>query len=89
MNNMQKIITQNSFVEMALRFILGAIFVYASFHKILEPAMFAKIIYGYGLFPEFSINLIAIILPFLELYAGLALLLGIYPKTASLLISAF
>ena len=45
--------------------------------------MFAKVIYGYYLFPDFSINLIAIILPFLELYSGLFLLLGIYPRSAS------
>ena len=69
------------------RWILGVIFVYASIHKILEPAHFAKIIYGYYLFPDDSINLIAIFLPFLEIFAGTALLLGVYPRSAALLIN--
>ena len=65
---------------------MGSIFIVASYHKIIDPAYFAKIIYGYNLFPESSINLIAIILPFLELFAGLALMLGIYPRSAQIII---
>ena len=82
---MQKL-TQNSWIELAIRWFLGAIFIYSSYHKIIEPEQFAKIIYGYYLFPDFTINLIAIILPFLELYTGLFLVLGIYPRTAALII---
>ena len=48
---------------------------------------FAKVIYGYNLFPEFLINLIAIILPFVELISGLSLVLGIYPRSAALIIN--
>jgi len=50
----------------------------------LAPADFAKIIYGYGLFPEIFINLIAIIIPFLELVAGFALIIGFYPRSAAI-----
>jgi len=66
--------------------VIGIIFVYASIHKIADPAAFAKIIYGYYLFPYLSINLIAIILPFLEFYSGIFLLLGIYPRSATAII---
>jgi len=69
------------------RWVIGMVFIYASIHKIADPASFAKIIYGYYLFPDFSINLIAIILPFLELYAGVFLILGIYPQSAALVIT--
>ena len=69
----------NHWIELAVRWILGVIFVYASYNKILAPAAFAKIIYGYDLFPAVFINLIAIIVPFLELFAGLALIIGVYP----------
>lgn len=72
---------------MAARWFLGITFIYASFHKILSPADFAKIVYGYNLFPEISINLIAIIIPFLELISGLALIIGIYPRSAAIIIN--
>jgi len=73
---------------LAARWILGGMFVYASYNKVLAPAVFAKIIYGYGLFPAMFINLIAIIVPFLELVAGLALIVGFYPRSAALIVNA-
>jgi len=78
----------NSWIELAARWLLGATFIYASYSKILAPAVFAKIIYGYGLFPEILINLFAIILPMVELIAGLALIVGFYPRSAALIINA-
>ena len=74
-------------VELALRLFIGATFVFASYHKILEPAHFAKIIYGYYLFPDISVNLLAIVLPYLEFFCGIALMLGVYPRSAALLIN--
>jgi uncharacterized membrane protein YphA (DoxX/SURF4 family) len=78
---------ENSWIELAARWILGLTFIYASYHKILAPADFAKIVYGYDLFPSGIINLIAIVVPFIELIAGLALILGIYPRSAVLIIN--
>jgi uncharacterized membrane protein YphA (DoxX/SURF4 family) len=74
-------------LELASRWILGLTFIYASYNKILLPADFAKIIYGYDLFPHALINLIAIILPFLELVAALALICGVYPRSAVLIVN--
>jgi uncharacterized membrane protein YphA (DoxX/SURF4 family) len=71
-----------------VRWILGITFIYASFHKIISPADFAKIVYGYDLFPEIFINLIAIVIPFLELVAGFALIVGFYPRSAAIIINA-
>jgi uncharacterized membrane protein YphA (DoxX/SURF4 family) len=79
---------ENNLIELTARWILGLTFIYASYHKILAPGDFAKIVYGYGLFPHAVINLIAIILPFIEFVAGLALILGIYPRSAVLIINA-
>ena len=78
----------NHWIELAARWILGVTFVYASYNKILAPAVFAKIIYGYDLFPALFINLIAIIVPFLELVAGFALIIGFYPRSAALIVNA-
>ena len=77
----------NNWLELSVRWFLGMIFLYASYHKIAAPAQFAKIIYGYYLFPDVSINIIAIVLPFLELFSGLALILGIYPRSAAVIIN--
>ena len=77
----------NSWIELAARWILGLTFIYASFHKIVSPAEFAKIVYGYDLFPAVFINLIAIIIPFLELITGLALVIGFYPRSAAIIIN--
>jgi uncharacterized membrane protein YphA (DoxX/SURF4 family) len=83
-----KLLISNPWLELACRWLLGILFVAASFHKMIQPAQFAKIIYGYQLVPDIAINLIAILLPFLEFFSGAALILGIYPRSAVLIINA-
>jgi uncharacterized membrane protein YphA (DoxX/SURF4 family) len=87
LNNRRQALKNNSWVELAARWILGFTFIYASLHKIISPADFAKIVYGYDLFPAMFINLIAIVIPFVELVAGLALILGVYPRSAAIIIN--
>ncbi len=86
LSNLLPMIKNNSWIELAARWVLGLTFIYASLHKIISPADFAKIVYGYDLFPPGLINLIAIIIPFLELVAGLALIIGVYPRPAAIII---
>ena len=88
LNNSALKILNSSWTELVARWFLGATFIYASYSKILAPAAFAKIIYGYDLFPAMLINLFAITLPFIELIAGLALIVGVYPRSAALIINA-
>ena len=54
-----------------MRFLLGFIFIYASYEKILDPAKFARDISNYHVVPFGLENTIAIILPWLELIIGL------------------
>ena len=68
-----------------LRLFLGAIFVYASYDKILSPAAFAEIIYNYQILPEALINFTSIFLPWLELHLGLLLILGFWLPGAVLI----
>ena len=78
----------SSWTELLVRYIVGITFVYASLHKIAAPAEFAKIIYGYGLVPHDLVNLLAIVLPFVEFVAGGALLLGVSLRGATVMIGA-
>lgn len=67
-----------------LRIVLGVLFVYASFYKITSPGAFAHQIYNYRLLPSWAINPIAITLPWLQLFCGLALIVNRWVKGASL-----
>jgi uncharacterized membrane protein YphA (DoxX/SURF4 family) len=87
LNNWRLSIKSNNWIELAARWILGLTFIYASYHKIVSPADFANIVYGYDLFPEIFIHLIAIVIPFLELIAGFALIIGFYPRSAAIIIN--
>ncbi|MBA3035045.1 MAG: DoxX family membrane protein [Desulfobacterium sp.] len=60
------------------RIVLGLVFIYASYDKLLHPAAFAKIIYNYQILPNELINLSAIFLPWLELATGCLLLSGVW-----------
>jgi uncharacterized membrane protein YphA (DoxX/SURF4 family) len=73
--------------ELVCRLLLGGIFVYASIDKISHPAEFAKVVYNYQILPAMASNLTAMVLPWLELFAGLALLVGIWRAESSLTIS--
>lgn len=66
------------FLYHGARIVLGIVFVYASYDKILHPAAFAKIIYNYRVLPDELINLSAIFLPWLELLIGSLLIIGVW-----------
>jgi uncharacterized membrane protein YphA (DoxX/SURF4 family) len=61
---------------------LGAIFVIAAIPKIADPPSFAHMIYNYRLVPGSLINLSALVMPWVELLAGLALILGVWKAAA-------
>ncbi len=70
-----------------LRWILGLVFIYAGIYKIADPAAFSEAIYNYRLFPDIFINPLAVWLPWLELLAGLSLIIGIWIKGGALILS--
>lgn len=87
LNKLLERLLKHELLELVGRWILGVTFIYASYHKIISPADFAKIIYGYDLFPSYTINLIAIILPHIELLSGVALIVGIYSRSAIIIVN--
>jgi uncharacterized membrane protein YphA (DoxX/SURF4 family) len=68
---------------------LGAIFLYASYDKILHPADFARIVYHYQIvgpsqhIGPWAANLLAVTLPWLEAVVGLMLVTGIWRREAA------
>ena len=80
---MRKLI-DNDYLTLLFRVALGGVFIYASIYKILEPAQFAKSIWYYHIVPGELINVSALILPWLELLCGLALIVGAYYRGAAL-----
>ena len=65
-------------LTLSARFILGGVFVYASFDKILHPEAFAEAVYNYQILPDKLINLTAIVLPCLELVLGIFLIINFW-----------
>jgi uncharacterized membrane protein YphA (DoxX/SURF4 family) len=67
------------------RLIIGILFIYASWHKLLDPAAFAVSVRNYAIIPPEYSNLVALTLPWIEMIAGILLIVGVQTKPASLL----
>ena len=74
-------------LQILCRIVLGGIFIYASLDKIAHPRAFAEIIANYAILPDWLVTLPALVLPWLELAAGLCLLAGVWTRSAALLLS--
>ncbi len=75
-----------SIILQFIRVGLGLLFIYASLDKIWHPGLFAKAISNYRLLPLPLLHLSAIILPWLELTCGAALIFNRSARAANLLI---
>ena len=80
-------ILNNKYFLFTIRILLGVVFIYAAITKASDPEGFARAISNYKLLPTFLINFIAIILPWIELCAGVLLLFGISVKENSMILS--
>ena len=63
---------------------LGIVFILAAIPKIADPPAFAHMIYNYRLLPGGAINAMALVLPWVELFAGAALVLGAWKREAAI-----
>jgi uncharacterized membrane protein YphA (DoxX/SURF4 family) len=66
---------------------LGIIFIVAAVEKIADPPGFAHMIYNYRILPGGLINISALIMPWVELLCGLALVLGVWTRAARTIVA--
>tara|TARA_Y100001970_G_C14090118_1_gene779554 strand:+ start:673 stop:1116 length:444 start_codon:yes stop_codon:yes gene_type:complete len=66
------------YLQILFRLIVGIVFIYASYDKILDPISFSKNIHNFHITPIFIENLAALIIPWLELIIGILLILGLF-----------
>lgn len=77
----------HGWIGLVARLWLGAVFLAAAWFKILHPATFALSVATYQILPLHYINAMAVLLPWLELNAGLALVLGLWTRPAALCVA--
>jgi uncharacterized membrane protein YphA (DoxX/SURF4 family) len=77
----------HSFLALGARVYLSIVFLFACYHKILYPQAFAVDIATYQILPLGLVNLMAIVLPWIEFAAGLMLIFGWRTRAAAFLIS--
>jgi uncharacterized membrane protein YphA (DoxX/SURF4 family) len=70
-------------LQLAIRLLLGSVFVYASLDKIADPAGFARVVYQWQILGPAPANLVAVTLPWIELVAGLMLIAGAWKRDAA------
>jgi putative oxidoreductase len=74
---------------LALRLLLGAVFVYAAYTKLRQSwLLFALSIDSYQLLPEWAVFALARTLPFLELALGVLLIAGVWLRYLSIVAAA-
>lgn len=78
----------NKYFQVLLRLLIGGLFLYASLNKLFNQEEFAKAIYNYKLLPGEVVNIFAIVLPYIEFFSAIFLILGIYKRGSSFLIGA-
>lgn len=74
-------------IALVCRLTLGFVFLYAGMEKIIAPQEFAVTIYNYRLLPDWAVNMLAVVLPWLEVFLAIGLITGNYVRGSSLLSS--
>lgn len=77
----------HAWISLPVRLYLGGVFLAACYHKILHPDVFAVDVATYQFLPLWSVNLFALVLPWIELLAGVMLVIGLRVRAAGLLVA--
>lgn len=72
------------YLHLAARLFLAGLFIAAGLPKLVAPQDFALVVFRFHLLPNDLVNAAALLLPWLELCAGLALLLPAWRRAGAL-----
>jgi len=75
-------VLRHPWLTIRVQLALGAIFIIASLPKIADPPSFAHMIYNYRILPAGLINFTSLVMPWVELLCGIALILGVWRRPA-------
>jgi uncharacterized membrane protein YphA (DoxX/SURF4 family) len=70
--------------ERGIRWLLSGIFIYSGLMKLIDPQRFAVVISGFGLLPDALIFPAALLLPILEVVAGVGLVFSLRGSLAAI-----
>jgi putative oxidoreductase len=73
-------------ISVPVRIYLGVVFIAASLYKIAEPFQFALSIATYDILPLGMVNIMAILLPWIEVMTGITLIVGFWTRASALCI---
>lgn len=70
-------------ILLLVRLGMAAVFIAAAVPKIREPDLFAASVFNYKMLPPWGVNSLALVLPWLELFIGVLLALGIWVRASA------
>ena len=82
-----KQIISSEYLSFLLRYYLGFLFITVGVSKISHPSGFAETLASYQIIPYWSVNFVAIALPWIELVCGVLLIIGLRTRAVTIIIS--
>jgi len=79
---------RNKHLLFIFRLIVGGVFIWAGVLKIMDPLGFAQNIKNYRIFSHDTSFFLAIVLPWMEAFCGIFLIIGFWRRASALLTSA-
>lgn len=76
------------YIIFVLHLLFGGVFIYAGAAKALDPALFVMDVRSFDLLPDPYAAWLAMFLPWLEIFAGLAVITGVLRKGGLLVLNA-
>jgi putative oxidoreductase len=87
MRNMLGWMLRNRTVAIVCRLALAAVFIYAAVGKILKPSDFADSVAGFRILPISTVNIFAIVMPWVEVVCGVSLITGVFVRSGGILLA--